>query len=304
MRQQQATRRPAAPGRLIVTGLLVWTISAGCLYGGSLRAADEIASIETATATHIAAPYELYLLEGAGHWLPEEAAETVSRLLIGQATADYGEDPVDRSFDPETRIFSSSADPKFELTIPADYLYLGRLSFPLKGIAWVDRHVFAKLSGNTVERAIILQFEHMLDGHEGAYAFGVPPEGQRAGANYRFSPERIDLGSHAYVHNTWAFDQREGATQQPGSESDRTLRYLDGRGLEIDDALIMSRFVREVGEARRRELILFYLEPLAARGHSLADFPDGGPVSSRYDSLSTKVTDESLSIFRTLRDKP
>ena len=46
-----------------------------------------------------------------------------------------------RGFDPESRLFSSTESPAFDLPIPPGYEYMGRLEFPLKGLAWVDRHL-------------------------------------------------------------------------------------------------------------------------------------------------------------------
>ena len=119
----------------------------------------------------------------------------------------------------------------------------------------------------------------------------------RDGSNYRFTPEPVQLGEHRYVHNTWAFDQRVSAHENPGHESDRLLRYLEGRGLDFDDAWIMSRFVRAVGPDSRDEVILFYLVPLSERGHTLTEFPDGQAPSASYDDLSEAISRESLEIF-------
>lgn len=188
------------------------------------------------------------------------------------------------------------------LTIPTEFRPLGRLEFALEDTAWVDRHLFAVVDGTSIQRLIILQFEGFLDGVDGAYSFAVPPAEQVAGSNYRFSPSPVRLGASDWVHNTWAFDHRASAEENPGRESDRTLELLAELGLRLEAELIMSRFVRAVGEDARRELILFYIEPLTASGHRLDEFPDGGPPSAVYDQLSTAVTERSLEIFRTLQD--
>lgn len=123
------------------------------------------------------------------------------------------------------------------------------------------------------------------------------------GSNYRYSPRSVRLGSHDWVHNTWAFDNAASARENPEYESDMTIRFLAEQGIELPSEFIMSRFVRAVGKDARRELILSYLEPLAAHGRSLADFPDGGPPSEAYDRLSEEVTERSMAIFREL-DEP
>jgi pimeloyl-ACP methyl ester carboxylesterase len=258
-----------------------------------------------ATADLVAAPYEFHVLEGNGHWLLEERAETVSRLLVDHVRSSFPDlrtvSPA-RHFDPDRAVFTSAATPSFHLPLPEGFVYLGRLEFPLKGVAWVDRHLFAELDGRKILRTVVLQFEGFLEGATGVYSFGIPSGDAVAGSNYRFSPAPVALGSHDYVHNTWAFDQRASAEENPGLESDRLVRFLHGRGLEFDDAWIMSRFVRAVGPEARSEVILFYLVPLGERGHSLDEFPDEQPPSAGYDGLSETVTRESIEIFGKLEE--
>jgi hypothetical protein len=230
----------------------------------------------------------------------EPAGGLAQALLAGAAAGDDGS--VERRVDPARGLFTSAADPALELPVPEGFEYLGRLEFPLDDVAWVDLHLFADHQEGRIRRLVLLQFEGFVDTAEGSYRFAIPAGDGIAGSNYRFSPERIDLGGHGWVHNTWAFDLRAGARDEPGRESDRILRLLETRGLEVVAGWIMSRFVREVGPERRDELILFYLEPLDARGRSLAELPDGGPPSALYDELSAAVTAESLAIFRPLRD--
>lgn len=258
------------------------------------------------SASFVAAPLEFHSLTGRGHWLPEEVPDTVTRLLLehlGRSFPDLRSTPPARHFDTVSRRFTSTASPRLALAVPERYVYLGRLGFPLKEVAWVDRHLFAELEGRSVRSLLVLQFEGFLEGAESRYRFGIPSGADVAGGDFRFSPERVDLGGHHFVHNTWAFDWRASAASRPGFESDRTLRFLEGRGLEMEDGWMMSRFVREVGPEQRQELILFYLVPLATRGQALAAFPDGGPVSAVYDELSSEITAESLHIFDKLEEQ-
>ena len=252
------------------------------------------------TAEFVAGPYQFHVLEGSGHWLPEQQGETVSRLLLDHVRSSFPDlrsTPPRRRFEPGAGVFVSAATPSFSLLVPEGFVHLGRLGFPLKDIAWVDRHLFAELQDRRIIRMIVLQFEGLLEGAAGSYSFSVPSGEEVAGSNYRFSPEPVRLGKHRYIHNTWAFDQRESAHDNPGHESDRLLRYLEGRGLDFDDAWIMSRFVRAVGPDSRDEVILFYLVPLSERGHTLTEFPDGQAPSASYDQLSEAISRESLEIF-------
>ena len=123
---------------------------------------------------------------------------------------------------------------------------------------------------------------------------------QAAGSNFRFSPDRQRLGEFEFVHNTWAYDNGKNIEKNPAADAARTAELLARHGYVMDDELIMSRFVTEVGDARRNELIIFYIETLAKNKASLEDFPDGGPASEKFDRLSNSMTRRSLKAMRFL----
>ena len=205
---------------------------------------------------------------------------------------------------PQTRHFSggvfvSQADPPMTVTIADGFEYLGKDNFLLgePGTHDVERHHWVDSDNDRVTAMIVIQFEQILDGVEGKYEFKVPPERYIAGSNYRFAPAFVRLGDHDYLHNTWAFDTRVSAIENPGRESDQTLRLLAANGYRIDDEMIMSRFVRAVGENRRREVILFYMEPLRLHGHSLSEFPDRGPPSADFDRISATLDARARAAF-------
>ena len=194
--------------------------------------------------------------------------------------------------------FVSEHTPAMKMRVNDGLRYVGHIEFVLREIARVDRHhwVAADEDGR-VQRLFILQFEGILDGVEGSYRFGIPGKDQIAGSNYRYSPEPVKLGDHEFVHNTWAYDNAANVRDNPEAEAARTGSFLKDRGFELAGELIMSRFARAVGEDRRNELIIFYLEPLSRHGHTISDFPDRGPVSAAFDALSAKVVERSLASF-------
>ena len=67
----RATGAPAGP-RVAAPTLYIW---------GTEDVAFSRDAVE-ATAEYVGGPYALHEIEGAGHWLPEEEAETVTRLLL------------------------------------------------------------------------------------------------------------------------------------------------------------------------------------------------------------------------------
>jgi len=201
-------------------------------------------------------------------------------------------------------IFVSEFTPPIRIRIKEDFKYLGNSSFILKGIANVDRHHWVLVDDSEVKAVVMVQFEGLRDGIVGKYQFGIPQGAGIAGSNFRFSPQRLYLGKDSYVHNTWAYDNGEGMKSNPGAESTFTARLLKERGYTMQDHLIMSRFVREVGPKQRDELIVFYIEPLSNHDKALAQFPDGGPANEEFDRLSEEITRRSLNVIQVLDDSP
>ncbi len=201
-------------------------------------------------------------------------------------------------------IFVSESTPPIRILVKEDFNYLGNASFILKDIANVDRHHWVLADDSEVKAMVIVQFEGLRDGVEGEYQFSIPEGADIAGSNFRFSPKRLYLGNDSYVHNTWAFDNGESIKNNPEAESTFTARLLAEHGHTMQDQLIMSRFVREVGPKHRDELILFYIEPLSNHDKALDQFPDGGPANEDFDRLSEEVTRRSLKVIQVVDDSP
>ncbi len=190
----------------------------------------------------------------------------------------------------------SLANPAMRLKPDDAFDYAGSVTLTIKGIALAERHHWVVADEGRVKKLIIVQFEGFLDDADGQYNIALP-SANLSGANYKFSPERIELGDKSFVHNTWAFDNAASARDNPGLEAAATLNILTDKGYAIDGELIMSRFGAALGDDRRHELIIFYIEPVADHGWTLADFPDGDPLTEKYELFSNSLTKRSLVSF-------
>ena len=193
--------------------------------------------------------------------------------------------------------FVSPADPALEVRIAPEFDYLGSDSFTLKDRAAVERHIWVKAPDGEVEALIIFQFEGLIDGIEGAYSFGIPEGGTQL-HNYNMDPERARVGALDFVHSTWAFDNLASARDAPEAESARTVRLMAENGLKLPGELMMSRYVTEIGQEKRKELILFYMEPLAFTGRQLSELADSDEGRAMYAGWAAALTDRGLRAFR------
>ena len=153
----------------------------------------------------------------------------------------------------------SSTNPPMGIRVDRDLPYVGRLTFPLKDVAEVERFVFARAGKDGHVRALfIAQFESLLPKAKNDYSFAIE--------------DTTRLGSHPYQTNTGWFNFEQAAAAKPEFEADRTRRFLAEHGLEVgDDDFLAARYARITDDTKRNELILFYYENARERGVQRAE---------------------------------
>lgn len=174
--------------------------------------------------------------------------------------------------------------PKLRLKVDKNFQYVGHLLFDLKDIARVERFVFADADGKRIKRLFIVQFEGFLDNNTHTYRYRVT--------------NPVTLGGEVYNQNCWFFDNAKSIKENPGAESDKTTALLKEKGYKVEDELLMSRFVRVVDEAKRHEVIIYYLENAKDNNFSLAaDYVEDGTPTEKQAALEKALTGRSLKSF-------
>ena len=180
----------------------------------------------------------------------------------------------------------STSDPVARITIDKELAYLGAFRFELKGIACVERQLFAVVENGRIRKLFIIQFEGILDSSSEIYRWPMR--------------DPIRLGDGDYRHNVFAFDTSVSIRDEPEAETARTDAFLQAKGLHLDSELVMSRFARVVGPDKKHELIFFYMEPLAGWHERVSDFDDGSPQTPKQRELAQQLTERSLHAFRVI----
>jgi len=157
----------------------------------------------------------------------------------------------------------SLENPTIVIDVSKQLRGLGILNFPLKGVAQVERYVFAGTDeSGRARRLFIAQFESVLPGVKGGYSFPST------------NPTRI--GRHDYQTQVGFFNFAQAIAANPGAEAEQTRAFLRRNGVRVDDDLLVARYARVASEDRRHELILFYYESLRELGLARADLEQGG----------------------------
>jgi hypothetical protein len=185
----------------------------------------------------------------------------------------------------ENSVLISESDPLLKMAVAKELAYIGRVPFQLRPIAAGERHVFAELNAEKrIIRMLVVQFEGMLPGINDWYRFGL-------------GRTPIRLGRHDYKHNLWTWNNAENIKQQPNNEAAAMQKFLDAKGIKLDDELVMSRFARPVGEDKRHEIIIFYIEPLAPYGYKVSDFDWEKPLEGKQAEWEKQYREKSLKMF-------
>src|SRR5215510_674330 len=182
-----------------------------------------------------------------------------------------------------TRIVSLS-NPTATITVSNDFHFVGRIPFTIGEIASGERIVFAKTRGKLVERLFVVQFESILPKSKEEYRYDISNGLQIGGLRFRTS--------------TFAYSSDEAARQNPLGEAPLMSAFLKREGYIVSDELMAARFATIAGAGRRHEMIIFYLQPVAATGFKRSDLYGTNEQPSEIGrKLGAQLTQESLRVF-------
>jgi hypothetical protein len=173
--------------------------------------------------------------------------------------------------------------PPIRIKVNKVFKHVGNIQFNLKEIAQVERVIFVDADKRRVKRMFIVQFEGFLEGVNDYYKYSLK--------------NPITLGRNTYGSNAWFYDNAEHIRENPGAEPDRTTAFLKAKGYHHEDKLMMARFVRPVGEAKRHEIIIFYFENLSDAGFTPADFDNDGKALESKRVLEKAFMERALKSF-------
>lgn len=184
----------------------------------------------------------------------------------------------------------SLENPTIVIDVSEQLRSLGILNFPLKGVAQVERYVFASVDeGGRARRLFIAQFESVLPGVKGGYSFPLT------------NPTRI--GRHDYQTQVGFFNFAQTIAANPGAEAEQTRAFLDRNGVRVDDDFLVARYARVASEDKRHELILFYYESLRDLGLARADLEQGGSRAPEAGKIFTEFAARARQSFKVVDGK-
>lgn len=177
-------------------------------------------------------------------------------------------------------VLTSNKLPEIEITVNEEFSFIGQFDFEIiassdeypehlqgKPVAAGERYIFATMDENrSINKLFIVQFEGFLPANEFIY-------------NYNFS-SADSIGGNKYRHNTWFYDSKKLAQENPNGEGAKTRTFLEGKGFILEDEFMMSRFVGLASDDRKNEIIIFYHEMLnKTTGESLDEYENSSSIA-------------------------
>ncbi|NNE65086.1 MAG: hypothetical protein HKN33_00850 [Pyrinomonadaceae bacterium] len=177
----------------------------------------------------------------------------------------------------------SKALPEIKVVVNKDFKYVGSFDFKIRDVAAGERFVFVDADGKKVIRMFLLQFEGFLPHIDDFY-------------RYSFK-NALEFGKHKFRQNNYAYSNSEARRQNPKGEGVLTEDFLKAKGYEVEDELMMSRFITVPPENKKHELILYYLENVSSSGSKLSEFYENDSATETWKEIGRALKERSFGAF-------
>ena len=178
-------------------------------------------------------------------------------------------------------VLTSSDAPPIRMAVDPTLAYLGATELEIAGIALAERHHWVQARDGRVRRLLVAQFERFLPSADERYQYRLPDPVTLAGITF----------------GRWTFGYRLADAGAP--ETTDTLAFLATHGLVLEEEQLMARYATILGEDARRELLLFFHEPVRRLGHALETLVDDeGQLRPEHASVGTELHARARRAFR------
>ena len=179
----------------------------------------------------------------------------------------------------DENVITSTRDPEVQVHLPPAASYIGADRWILFGIADCELHAFVKADPQrNVQRLYWIQFEQYL------------PSKPELHHQYN-SPRHTIIGGMDFYVDTWisTADQKP----KPGSDSEHIRGLIAHAGYTMPAATMGVRLVHLLDEAKRKELMIIYVEDLAPTGFTPGDLGQDGKAHDRWPMIEEELIERA-----------
>lgn len=149
------------------------------------------------------------------------------------------------------RVLKSSSDPAVTLKIGASFEYAGGQTIDIFHVAGAEQHFFVDAGPDkAIRRFYWIQFEHYYPSNSHTYDYGGIKQ-----TTLKFGP--ID-----FLADTTIDPEYFTGGNQPGSDSEATQKFLEGKDYKVDGKFVRTRMFYLTDSTKRKELMVIYGEAM------------------------------------------
>lgn len=186
------------------------------------------------------------------------------------------------------RTVTSNEMPAATLIFGKDFKYAGGHKFILYNVAHAEQHFFVDAGKDgRVKRMYWVQFEGYLPDNTHSYNLRVT--------------RSVDIGGFNFIADTYARNIRANPGR-PDSDGALARNFLAQNGYRLGgDEIISQRLIHLIGEDKRNELMIIYLEDMGGLGVTSADLADGGKAAGTRNEVFNAMLARALKDLKITR---
>ena len=174
------------------------------------------------------------------------------------------------------QVIRSTHMPAVELEFGKGFKYVGGQKFVLYNVANAEQHFFVDADKNgRIKRLYWVQFEGFLPTNTHSYDYKVT--------------RSVNLGGLDFIADASAININ-AAPDRAGSDGEHAREFLAKKGYKFaGDDVLLQRLVYLMGDKKRDELMIVYLEDMTGLGLTSADVTKGGKAEAKWNELADGV---------------
>lgn len=181
-------------------------------------------------------------------------------------------------------VLISSGDPSIAIEVAESFNYVGEHVITIADIGAGERFVFVDAADDRIRRLFIVQFEGFLPGVDDEFRYDL--SNSPVVANYPFRS------------NGYAFDLVKSITANSAGEAAATNSFLTAAGFVIPQQWMMWRSLTVADKARRKEMIIFYVEDVASVSLTLSDLYQNDSATPAWVDIQKDLEARANNAFR------
>jgi len=171
------------------------------------------------------------------------------------------------------QVIKSKTLPAGELEFGKDFKYAGGHKFVLYNVANAEQHFYvdADKDGH-IKRMYWVQFEGYLPNNTNSY-------------NYK-GTKTVNIGGLDFIADAYARNIKANPGR-PDGDGALGRAFLESKGYKLaSDETLSQRLLHYIGEKKRDELMIIYLEDMTGLGFTSADVAKGGKAEARWSEIT------------------